>query len=80
MIRALIIIASSLVGMFAGFALTFWLVAATEHCPPQVRTCDVGPLAGAAIGMLVAPVTGVFAGWLATRYTRPRAASTTGPV
>jgi hypothetical protein len=72
MMRAIVVALATVSGMLVGFVATFALVALTENCPPQVRTCDVGPMAGAALGFIVAPITGLFCGWLAIRYFRKR--------
>ena len=72
MLRAVIIASATLFGMLAGLVSTFALVALTETCPTGVRTCDIGPIAGAALGFLVSPFSGLLCGWLATRYTRRR--------
>ena len=79
MLRAVVITVAAVVGMLAGFIGTFALVALTEHCPSGVRTCDIGPIAGAGLGFLVAPVTGILAGWLATWYMRKREGESRAP-
>jgi hypothetical protein len=66
-VRFIIIIGAASAGGIVGFVATFALVAFTEKCPPNVHVCDVGPIAGAGLGIVVAPIAALVAGWLATR-------------
>src|SRR5262249_49176612 len=66
--QAIGIALAAVVGMVVGGIATFWLVASTESCPPQVRTCDLAATAGAGLALVVAPITGLVSGWLAIRY------------
>jgi hypothetical protein len=66
-LRFILVIAAALAGGVVGFVATFAVIAFTEKCPPNVHVCDVGPIAGAGLGLIVAPIAAFVAGWLATR-------------
>ena len=76
MVQAIVIGLATVVGMLGGCAVTWRFVASTDNCPPQV-TCDAGGMAGAALGVLVSPFTGLLCGWLAIRYFQRRRADAT---
>ena len=60
------IVVAACVGMIA-FVATVNLILLTDPCDRRVHTCDIAPIAGYGIGIIVGPVVSVVVGWLTFR-------------
>ena len=51
----------------AGIVLTFLFVVWTDPCDPSVHTCDLAPIAGVGLGIIVGAVVAMITGWVTFR-------------
>jgi hypothetical protein len=53
----------AIVAGLAGFVLSFVLTVRTDTCDPTLYICDLAPLAGIGLGMVVGPIVAGITGW-----------------
>ena len=51
----------------AAFVLSVLLVVRTDTCDPTLHTCDLAPIAGIGLGMIVGPIVAGITGWVIFR-------------
>ena len=65
--RLISALAASICAGLVAFVLTAYLIVLTDSCDRRVHVCDLAPIAGIAIGVIVGPVMGLLVGWLVFR-------------
>ena len=56
-------VAAGFAGLVLGFLLSVW----TDRCDPTVHVCDLAPIAGVGLGMIVGTIAALITGWLTFR-------------